>query len=408
MKQSEHRNKMNRSPSNSQLADQKNKIQKNVFHPKNEGEPSQDPDQTFSVSSSVDDTAQKGMEAVCKAQILPALPADKKPGQTDSQDSICEIVHDLLPLYTEGLASPASVLLIEKHLESCPDCTIQLRTLQEAEPKIQSSLADHTLTCALKKTHKAMRRNHILLTVLLVFCLALGSILAWSSYQNVRMNADDVYIASQNESGKNQLTLELKTTSPKEGFLSSSVQEVENGIYTVDLYGGAGLFDQSKTMELSFTQPVHEIRVGEELIYQDGQLITAMCRFFAPYLNGEAKDIQQMQLSRPSFTIDNKPLQLHMEADTKSSPAIWTWKIENGNLNDIPEPQLQAYKDTALIALALTQNLKEIRIQGMDGQSVVFSREELGKYLTNFSSDSKLETEAELQILLNALHPVAG
>ncbi len=42
----------------------------------------------------------------------------------------------------------------------------------------------------------------------------------------------------------------------------------------MDLYGGAGLFDQSKTMELSFTQPIHEIRVGEELIYQDGRLIT--------------------------------------------------------------------------------------------------------------------------------------
>ncbi|WP_323088366.1 hypothetical protein [Allobaculum sp. JKK-2023] len=27
-------------------------------------------------------------------------------------------------------------------------------------------------------------------------------------------------------------------------------------------------------MELSFTQPIHEIRVGEELIYQDGRLIT--------------------------------------------------------------------------------------------------------------------------------------
>ena len=109
MKPSEHRNKMNRSPSNTQSADQKNKIQKNVLHPKNEGEPNQDPDQTFSVSSSVDDTAQKGMEAVDKAQILPALPADKKPGQADPQDSICEIVHDLLLLYTEGLDTPASV-----------------------------------------------------------------------------------------------------------------------------------------------------------------------------------------------------------------------------------------------------------------------------------------------------------
>ncbi len=35
---------------------------------------------------------------------------------------ICEIVRDLLPLYVDGACSPASVEMIEEHIESCPTC----------------------------------------------------------------------------------------------------------------------------------------------------------------------------------------------------------------------------------------------------------------------------------------------
>lgn len=43
----------------------------------------------------------------------------------------CQVICDLLPLFVEGLASPASTVLIEEHLEECPDCQ-RLRTELEA------------------------------------------------------------------------------------------------------------------------------------------------------------------------------------------------------------------------------------------------------------------------------------
>lgn len=34
----------------------------------------------------------------------------------------CEIIEDLIPLYSDGCASPASRKMIEEHLSECEDC----------------------------------------------------------------------------------------------------------------------------------------------------------------------------------------------------------------------------------------------------------------------------------------------
>ncbi len=34
----------------------------------------------------------------------------------------CEIIEDLIPLYSDGCASPASAKMIEEHLEECEGC----------------------------------------------------------------------------------------------------------------------------------------------------------------------------------------------------------------------------------------------------------------------------------------------
>ena len=34
----------------------------------------------------------------------------------------CDVIRDLLPLYTEGIASEASAALVEAHLETCAVC----------------------------------------------------------------------------------------------------------------------------------------------------------------------------------------------------------------------------------------------------------------------------------------------
>ena len=46
----------------------------------------------------------------------------------------CEIIRDLLPLYAEEIASPASTDMVRAHLEECPDCARLLAQMQRPVP----------------------------------------------------------------------------------------------------------------------------------------------------------------------------------------------------------------------------------------------------------------------------------
>ena len=46
----------------------------------------------------------------------------------------CQIVQDLLPLYLDGVCSPASVALVEEHLSACEECRALRREMEQKEP----------------------------------------------------------------------------------------------------------------------------------------------------------------------------------------------------------------------------------------------------------------------------------
>lgn len=43
----------------------------------------------------------------------------------------CDVIRDLLPLYAEKLASPASSALVEQHLADCPACRAELEQMEK-------------------------------------------------------------------------------------------------------------------------------------------------------------------------------------------------------------------------------------------------------------------------------------
>lgn len=46
----------------------------------------------------------------------------------------CEVIRDLLPLYAEHMASPASTALVEEHLKTCPACRTELEQMEQPVP----------------------------------------------------------------------------------------------------------------------------------------------------------------------------------------------------------------------------------------------------------------------------------
>ena len=43
----------------------------------------------------------------------------------------CEVIRDLLPLYAEHMASPASTALVEEHLQECEACRAELEQMEQ-------------------------------------------------------------------------------------------------------------------------------------------------------------------------------------------------------------------------------------------------------------------------------------
>lgn len=81
----------------------------------------------------------------------------------------CEIINDLLPLYTEGLASEDSCHLIEDHLKNCPSCKMLYDNMKK-----QQKLTSSAGTVPLKKLKKHLlikKAETIVFVAVLVFSL---------------------------------------------------------------------------------------------------------------------------------------------------------------------------------------------------------------------------------------------
>ena len=106
----------------------------------------------------------------------------------------CELIQDLLPLYAEGLCSPASRRAVEEHLSDCEDCRRLTAPLPIEEPG-DTPNADR----AVKKGIKSVRRRWLssLIAAVLVVPLLLLSFNQYRGYGLCFTNLDDVATAWQ-------------------------------------------------------------------------------------------------------------------------------------------------------------------------------------------------------------------
>ena len=98
----------------------------------------------------------------------------------------CEIVRDLLPLYAEHIASPASTALVEEHLVECPACRAELEQMEKPVPVQLEKEPDAPLRTI--KIALTRRRLHtVLCTLLVVLAVGLGCFgrYAYTAYDKV-------------------------------------------------------------------------------------------------------------------------------------------------------------------------------------------------------------------------------
>lgn len=82
----------------------------------------------------------------------------------------CDVIRDLLPLYAEKLASPASSALVEQHLAECPACRAELEQMEKPVPVQPEPQPD----APLKNIQSSLNRRR-LRTMLCSFAAALAA-----------------------------------------------------------------------------------------------------------------------------------------------------------------------------------------------------------------------------------------
>lgn len=100
----------------------------------------------------------------------------------------CEVIQDLLPLYTDGICSDASAQMVEEHLKECQSCEKIAKALRDdSVEKTLEKECDHVVLSHEKKvSRKMIRAGSITAAVLLIpvivclICnLAIGHALDW-------------------------------------------------------------------------------------------------------------------------------------------------------------------------------------------------------------------------------------
>lgn len=81
----------------------------------------------------------------------------------------CDVIRDLLPLYAEKLASPASSALVEQHLAACPACRAELEQMEKPVPVQPEPQPDAPLQ-SIRKTLQKKSIRIAAAAVLAVLC----------------------------------------------------------------------------------------------------------------------------------------------------------------------------------------------------------------------------------------------
>lgn len=135
----------------------------------------------------------------------------------------CDIVRDLLPLYSEDLLSDSSRLFIEEHLSSCRSCESYLDNIQEKDPVLEESPQ------ILNKLHHVIKRDKaksVFIAAVFVTTLAVLLFFHLTAPQYIPYDSTDMKVVEIEGSDYVLLELANKAT-------AYEINQTEDHIYTI-------------------------------------------------------------------------------------------------------------------------------------------------------------------------------
>lgn len=285
-------------------------------------------------------------------------------------DLTCAVVRDLLPSYVEKLTSEETAEAVERHLQSCPECTARLEAMRtppaQAEAEETAKEVDY-----LKRMKKGVFRKIALAVVCTVLVIAVGFLM--KEFVIGRTPAPemiDIELAQVDE--ENNLTLLLDTYwgayelrglrgSTEDGVLTYTARQVRVNIFEVlfmqeNLNGMTGY---QKQIPLSIPlDGLTEIWICGRPVYQDGVPISAgayaRCQARTPYV-GDAPALGQVARA---VGLDSQRWSYTTELTTSQRPYRWTVKFQDHWGDTSADTWMRALYGPQM--LALVDNLDEV------------------------------------------------
>lgn len=113
----------------------------------------------------------------------------------------CNIVKDMLPLYSEGMLSNDSVSFLKEHMDSCEQCRTEfekLKSFDEKESFVDANGPDYDEALPIKKIKRKLKKRITIAVIVSVF-LTIATILLYTETKSLVINYGISEIYSQED-----------------------------------------------------------------------------------------------------------------------------------------------------------------------------------------------------------------
>ena len=294
----------------------------------------------------------------------------------------CEVVHDLLPSYIDGLTSEVTNQQVESHLEDCTGCSEILASMKEKE-KSSVYEDDEMQQAEIDYFRRTKKRNRckIIFSVVttMVLLVVAGYIYLYAIARPLDLTALDVQVTVDGE------RFEIEGSVVDDMHIVTEINFHEtNGIAVAEVKGTykTPFVGNSFSGSYGCSNKIRQVWIGDDVVWDDGtdisKKVSDLYQSKNPYVGNASADLQILEYLDVSGTLG--PYQISLQTDKKPYGCDITLLKNIGYDEQGPaELRMQSY---LCVMLALIDNMGTASFHySVDGEEMSLTVTE--KYATS-------------------------
>lgn len=270
-------------------------------------------------------------------------------------DLSCEVVHDLLPSYLDGVASEETKAAVERHMEECPDCRETLRRMKEPE---ETAPAEEKEIDYLKKIRRQSSRK---VTAILA-AVALLTIAAMVRLFYIGYPVDSRVIATAVTVRDGTVRLTGTLTDSAQSVCRANITQNGDGGVEAQIYAAPAIFSHSGdfTWEYPTTGDVTSVSVNGLVLWENGESIDWLTAKLYEAKNPYVGDMSANANIASLLRVSNRVGSFTNELQTDAEPYGWTLLLEEPVAQEKEAGIKEEMQKCSCVFLAEIENLGSV------------------------------------------------